>query len=257
MKKKILLIGENPKGFTGNSLFISGIINQLVGHEDISFSVFCPFSDHASNLSDFPSINLIPSDDVKRNDIWGHQKLLTILDTNELNFIIFVGIDIWRYADIFNPIKQIQQRRKFKIIHIFPYDLQYLDKDFVQYTNLIDIPCVYSQYGFDMLKDDVPHLQYFRPSMPQHELFFPYDEEKRQEARSILFPTISPDTFVFGFIGPNQIRKDPQKLIKAFSQIHNMTDRKIVLYMHTNFKDGVYNLQKYAMSCSLDSGIFL
>jgi glycosyltransferase involved in cell wall biosynthesis len=254
---RVLLIGENPNGFTGNGLLMKGIANQLIEQKDITFSVFCPCSDFAPDISSSDLIRIIPSDDVKRQDLWGHQKLLTILDTNELDFILFAGIDIWRYADIFTHIKQIQHRKKFKIIHIFPYDLQYLDKDFIQYANLIDIPCVYSQYGFDMLETHVPNIRYFRPSMPQKELFYHYNEEKRQEARSILFPTISPDTFVFGFVGPNQIRKDPQKLIKAFSQVRKMTNKKVVLYMHTNFSDGVFNLQKYAMQCGLDSGDLL
>jgi len=251
---KVLLVGENPNGFSGNSLMMKSIIDQIHDHE---LAVFCPSVNIPIAPFEINPYNIIPSDDLKTQDFWGRQKLLHILDNNEFNFVIFVGIDIWRYIDIIQYVKQIQQKQKFKIIHLFPYDFQFLDKESVQYANLIDMPFVYSQYGFDMLKDHVPNLRYFRPDMPQKELFFPYSEEKRQEARSILFPTISPDTFVFGFIGPNQIRKDPQKIIKAFSLIRNYTDKRIVLYMHTNFKDGVYNLQKYAIMCGLDSGSLL
>ena len=233
---KVLLVGENPTGPTGNGLFLRSILPQIdVTVADVS--VFCPFSDYTPDLSVSNSLRIIPSDDLKRQDLWGTQKLLAILDSNELDFVVFVGIDIWRYIEIIPHIKQIQQKRKFRLIHIFPYDLQYLDNEFVQYANLMDIPCVYSQYGFDMLKDHVPNLRYFRPSMYDRELFYPYDEEKRQEVRSVIFPTVSPDTFIFGFIGPNQIRKDPQKLIKAFSLLKDKIDKKMVLYMHTNFKD--------------------
>lgn len=250
---KVLLIGENPNGFTGNSLFMKGIIDQI----NCELTVFCPSQSIITSFSEIPNYNLIISDDIKRQDVWGQQKLVTLLDSTPFDFVIMVGIDVWRYIDIFQYIKQIQKTRKFKLIHIFPYDLQYLDREFVQYANNIDVPCVYSQYGFDMLKESVPNLKYFRPSMPQRELFFPYTEEKRQEARSILFPTISPDTFVFGFIGPNQIRKDPQKILKAFSAIKNSTNRKVVLYMHTNFQEGVFNLKNYAISCGLESGSLL
>jgi glycosyltransferase involved in cell wall biosynthesis len=254
---KVLLIGENPSGPTGNGLMMQGILGQIDPATTEVF-LFCPCSDFAPNLSIQNSIRIIPSDDLKRQDIWGSQKLLTILSTNNLDFIAFIGVDIWRYASIIQNIKQIQQRNKFKIIHLFPYDLQYLDREFIQYANMIDIPCVYSQYGFDMLKDHVSNLQYFRPYMPHKELFFPYSDEKRQEARSILFPTVSPDTFIFGFIGPNQIRKDPQKVIKAFSMLKNMNlKQKSILYMHTDFRNGVFNLPKYAASCGLVNGDLL
>ena len=258
---KILLIGENPFSPTGNALMMKGILSQI-DFSSNQVSIFCSASDFAPNLSEKFPYTIVPSDDLKRQDLWGSQKLLTLLQTNELNFVVMIGIDIWRYSPIIQQIKQIQQQNHFKLIHIFPYDLQYVDKEFCQYANMIDIPCVYSQYGYDMLIDHVPNLQYFRPIMIHEELFFPYNDEKRQEVRSILFPTISPDAFVFGFIGPNQIRKDPQKLIKAFSMLkrhneENHPGKRIVLYMHTSFQDGVFNLPKYAMSCGLDGGDLL
>jgi glycosyltransferase involved in cell wall biosynthesis len=255
--KKILLIGENPNGPTGNGLMMQGVLDQIPteGHR---VSVFCPVSDFAPNFSDKFSYNIIPSDDLKRQDIWGSQKLVNILQSSELDFVAMIGIDIWRYIHIIKQIKQIQQRNKFKLIHIFPYDLQYVDKDFVQYANVIDIPCVYSMYGYNLLEKLVPNLRYFRPSMPKKELFVPYDKQKVEAARQSLFPTITPDTFVFGFIGPNQIRKDPQKIIKAFSILRKDDPKmKAVLYMHTNFNDGVFNLSKYAVSCGLNSGDLL
>jgi len=254
MLKRILLVGENPDGFSGNGLMMRGIISQLW---EQNVTLFCPFANTPPSLLN-KSYSIIPSDDINFRDIWGAQKLVSLIHSFDFDFLMFVGIDIWRYIDIFGHIKQLQNQKKFKIIHIFPYDLQYLDNEFVQYANAIDVPCVYSRYGFDMLKPFVEKLRYFRPMMPDKDLFYPYDEEKRQEARASLFPTVSPETFIFGFIGPNQIRKDPQKLIKAFAELMNTyPTQKMALYMHTNFKDGVFNLQKYAIQCGLNSGDLL
>lgn len=254
MLKRILLVGENPDGFSGNGLMMRGIISQLW---DQNLTLFCPFTNTPPSLIP-KSYSVIPSDDINFRDIWGAQKLVSLIHSLDFDFLMFVGIDIWRYIDIFGHIKQLQKQKKFKIAHIFPYDLQFLDNEFVQYANAIDIPCVYSQYGFDKLSPFVENLKYFRPIMPDKDLFYPYDEKKRQEARASLFPTVAPDTFIFGFIGPNQIRKDPQKLIKAFANLMNQNPhQKMALYMHTNFKDGVFNLQKYAMQCGLQSGDLL
>ena len=251
---RVLLVGEHPDGFSGNGLMMRSIISQL---KDEQITVFCPFNNTPPSLVP-PKYPIIPADDLNFRDVWGSQKLLSLIHSSDFDFLMFVGIDIWRYIEIFGHLKQIQRSKKFQIIHLFPYDLQYLDQEFVQYANAIDIPCVYSKYGYDTLKPFVLKLQYFRPDMPDKELFYPYNEEKRQEARASLFPTVSQDTFIFGFIGPNQIRKDPQKLIKAFAELmNNRPYTKMALYMHTNFKDGVFNLQKYAIQCGLQSGDLL
>ena len=253
---KVLLIGENPNGFTGNGLMMRGILNQIVD-KDLDITLFCPFSDSITSSQNV-SYAIIPSDDLKRQDIWGSQKLVNLLNSMPFDFVAFIGIDVWRYINVIGYIKQIQQNRGFRLIHLFPYDLQFVDKGFVQYANLMDIPCVYSKFGYDMLSPHVRNLQYFRPNMPNRKLFFRYDENRRNEVRQSLFPTISPETHVFGFIGPNQIRKDPQKLIKAFSFVKQMgLEQKSVLYLHTNFSGGVFDLQKYAISCGLDSGDLL
>jgi glycosyltransferase involved in cell wall biosynthesis len=254
---RVFLVGENPDGFSGNGLMMKGILEKLPVTE-YNPTLFCPFINVPVNAFSNKQYSVIPSDDSMSHDSWGGQKLLSILNHTQIDYLVFVGIDIWRYIDIFNSIKQIQSKMSFKIIHIFPYDLQYLDNEFVQYANLIDIPCVYSKYGFEMLKGHVKNLRYFRPHMPNKELFYPYNDKKREEVRANLFPSVSPDTFVFGFIGPNQIRKDPQKVIKAFAELMNTNPtRKMALYMHTNFKDGVFNLQKYAIQCGLRSGDLL
>jgi len=94
--------------------------------------------------------------------------------------------------------------------------------------------------------------------MPDHDLFHPFTPEERQSAREVLFPTISPETFVFGFVGPNQIRKDPQKLIRAFAELKERNpNRRLALYMHTNFAEGVFNLKKYCQSYGLMTGDIL
>jgi hypothetical protein len=64
-----------------------------------------------------------------------------------------------------------------------------------------------------------------------------------------LFPTVPEDHLIFGFIGANQVRKDPQKAIKAFS-IAKRVVPNITLYLHSNML-GVYNLKQFCSDCGL------
>lgn len=251
--KKVLLVGEHPCGITGNGLMMRGILDELKSSYKVT--VFCSITDVIPSSIYDPSYSLIPSDDVKHMDIWGGQKLLFLIQNEAFDYVVFIGIDVWRYLEIMPNFLGIQRVQKFKFLHIFPYDLQYLDTDFVDYLKIVDVPLVYSHYGYQMLKNHVPKLEYFRPPMPDKELFRVFTPEERLDARSVLFPTSSPETFIFGFVGPNQIRKDPQKILKAFAGLKGLfPDQRLGLYMHTNFAEGVFNLKKYAQSYGLTTG---
>ena len=142
----------------------------------------------------------------------------------------------------------------FKLGAIFPYDLQALRSDWVNWINVFDYPCVYSKYGAKMLEGVVPKIKYFRPMLNMADTFQPTSEEERSKHRAFMFPDIEEDTIVFGSIGVNQIRKDPQRLIKAFSLAKKEIDRKCILYLHTGLKGGVFNLKQYGIDCGLEPG---
>ena len=255
--KNILFVGENPFGFTGNSLMMSSILDQ-VNLEKYKATCFVAGSDSVSNLGliQEPPFQIIPSEDIKSGDMWGSNKLLKILSNNDIDYLFMVGIDIWRYGSIMSQIQKIKNQKNFKWIWLFPYDLIDIRMDWITLINMVDVPLVYSIYGLNILKKYVPEIQYFRPPLFMKELFHPYESEERMNIRHEVFPTVTDDTFIFGFIGVNQIRKDPQRLIKAFSQVREYIDKPSVLYLHTELQ-GVFNLKQYALDCGLKTGDIL
>jgi glycosyltransferase involved in cell wall biosynthesis len=154
-------------------------------------------------------------------------------------------------------MKDIVNQRGIPWTSIFPYDLQDVRNDWVRWIKDIDFPCVYSKYGYNLLKDIVPKIRYFRPPLQGAGLWRCFDEKERKSARQSFFSVVGEDEFIFGFVGANQIRKDPLLAVKAFSVIKKKTKRDVRLYMHVNNLADRYNIKQYASDCGLSSGDLL
>jgi len=247
--KNILFVGENPLLQTGNAHMMRGIIAQL----DVKEYIPCVFSPFPSNYLEPEIFNKLPFRIIRANSDqseWGQDRLLNVLQYSKLDILVMVGIDLWRYTQLFEALSK--RKRNFKWVWIFPYDLHYVRKDWVEWINCIDYPCVYSQYGYNLLKPHVPNLSYFRPSLDMSNIFVPYPDQKKAEARKTAFPSVGDNGFIFGFVGSNLIRKDPQKLLKAFSIINTLYPDTF-LYLHMN-REGIFNIETYIKDCNIQKG---
>jgi ADP-heptose:LPS heptosyltransferase/glycosyltransferase involved in cell wall biosynthesis len=249
--KRVLFVGESPIGCTGNSNFMRAVLNQL-DREKYPSACFGVGTTHVLKHDIFQPhpIPLISADGSQ--DKWNGKKLLRVIHENPVEAVVFVGIDIWVYAPIFEELLQLKRSKNFKWITICPYDTPEIRKDWIQWFRLPDISCVYSEFGYNLIKSEVPNSRYFRPPLFAHRLFQRLSPEQRAEARHKYFPTIG-DGFLFGFLGNNQVRKDPQKAVLAYSQIKKKYEDSY-LYMHLNMQSGVYNLVQFALDCGLKSG---
>lgn len=255
-KKTILFVGEDPLSTTGNGHMMHAILSML---DNEKYDIACFAASEVPPWADFdlfapPTFRLIPASG--GGDPWGKDKLLRVIQGNSFDALVMVGIDLWRYFPIFKNIYELKQRKSFKWAWIFPYDLQEFRQDWADWINMIDLPCVYSKYGENVLKDAVPRIRYFRPPLPYANIYRPYDQEERLESRRKLFPSIRDDQFVFGFVGPNQKRKDPQRLIKAFRVVKDQISDSF-LYLHTRMdghRSGNFNLVQYLDDLRFVSG---
>ena len=252
-KKKILFVGENPLGFSGNSHMMRAILSQ-VNQEEYDLACFCTEFNHLYGVDIFTPLPISLISAAEENDPWGHEKLVSVISTCGANIVVFVGIDIWRYAQQFPIIAKLRDQKDFKWAAIFPYDLQMVRKDWVNWINMLDYPCVYSRHGEELLKERVPNIRYFRPCLDGHEIFVSYDEEEREKRRKLLFEIDDEELVIFGFVGNNQIRKDPQKAIKAFELVKRSYPN-IMLYFHMNIsKGGVFNIRQALKDTELRTG---
>lgn len=241
--KKVLFVGEHPLGYTGNSHMLNALLNQVDTDQFEPF-VFA----NSSTLNSFLQYKYpIVEGGINPQDHLGVNRLLNLLHNNIFDFVVFVGIDIWAYAPIFGQLKELKAKQGWTWIAIFPYDSISIRKDWLKWISDVDIPCVYSEYGYDLLKDHIPNIQYFRPPLYDAEKFIPYTDQRRLEIKQGVFSPVR-DKFIFGFFGHNQFRKDPQRLIKAFFLLKEKRP-DIALYFHTDFNQGVFNLEQYIYDC--------
>jgi len=249
--KKVLFVGEHPLGHTGNGKMMRALLSQLDTEEYTpSCFVFESSADPTPRLFDCLPVNIVAVSQWDMDSTMA--KLLNIAQRAELDYMVFVGVDVWYYSRIYPQLRELAFKRSFKFVQIFPYDIQALRSDWVEWINNIDYPYVYSRYGYDKLKGVVPNLKYFRPPFDMPDIWKPVDEEEKNVLRKKLFPSITEEDFLFAAIGPNQIRKDYPRLIKAFSMIKE-EQPNAKLYLHCN-SVGAYNIIQTAEDYGLQSG---
>ena len=250
MKKRVLFVGENPLGTTGNSNMLAAMLS------DLDLDKYQPgcFVVNEANPSTvlFDPLPFTLVNGTNPSDYWGNQRLVSLIQETQFDFLCMVGVDFWRYLPAWDMIKRLRDAKKFKWIGIFPYDLWNIQSSWVSRLNDLDYPCVYSQYGYEALKPHVPHVQYYRPRLNGWEQFTPLSEADRIKARREVFPGVSQEKLIFGFVGQNQIRKSPERLIKAFMEAKK-ENPNIVLYLHTAM-EGVYNLKQIAKDNGAQNG---
>jgi len=245
-----MFVGEHPASTSGNAGMMLAILNDI-DREVYDVSVFALESLPPDPVilmkkpSEFPIIT-----GAMVGDQLGREKLMKILDTGDLDALIMVGLDLWVYSTHLEHIKNKCVERNIKWVAFFPYDLQTVREDWVHWIKYYTHPYVYSKWGEDLLKEVVPNIKYFRPPLRALNYWKKKDAAGIKRARSKIFPSISKETLIFGFVGANQIRKDPQKVLKAFSLAKQNTSVDIRLYLHTTLK-GFFDLQQYGMDCGL------
>ncbi len=242
--KRVLIVGEHPYGITGNSHMLFALLQQIpMDQHDIT--VF------SSTTVGKPFIAPYKFVDGGANpyDEMGGAQLVNFISMNPTDVLCFVGVDLWKYSKVFHHIVDLKKSQKFVLAAIFPYDAHYVRKDWLSLLEAVDIPCVYSDYGYKLLEKKLPLLYYFRPPLYDVDKYISYTPEQKKEARKKLFQDyVKDDTFVFGFFGHNQFRKDPLRAIKSFFELKK-TNSNIALYLHMDIKEGVFNIEDYIREC--------
>lgn len=260
----ILLVGEHPQGISGNSHMMAATVRQIDTSKH-NVAVFAAGMFRNVKLWQMnPKVQVIdgmdlemdePTGAVTRYDSWGGKRLMNTLSTLSLDLVVFVGIDVWRYVPFFDQINQIRAKNRFKLGAIFPYDLPYLRSDWLAWISFFDYPMVYSKFGYKLLKPRLPKVDYYRPALFEAEKFKTFSAEDKLRCRRTYFPTVPEDFLIFGFVGKNQFRKDPQRLIKAF-MLAKKQYPKMTLYLHVEPR-GVYNLEQIMNDYGGQTGDFV
>lgn len=244
--KRILLVGDHPYGNSGNSHMLNVLLQEINFDEfDVTVFAACPIS--CPVVTDYKIVEggNNPSDE------FGGNQLVAFLDKNIFDVVCFIGLDVWAYSKVYPQLFQLKQKNKFIWSCIAPYDAHFVRHDWVNLFHFIDVPCVYSAYAYNLLKDEVANLRHFRPPLFDKDKFTLYSNSKKKEVREKLFNEhVNDETLLFGFFGNNQFRKDPLRVIKAFFEVKKeIPNSALYLHMDINNQRSIFNIEQYIRDC--------
>lgn len=257
-KERILFVGQHPDCFSGNGNMLGAMIEDL-DTEKYDACIFAKdevpvplLGDPFTQEYDLPC-KVIPAYEERSQDPWGRGKLLSFIDQIRIDQLVFVGIDIWRYVEIFESIKKLQKIHKFSWKAIAPYDLDHIREDWLTWFSFPDEVYVYSMFGYNMLKPYLSNVKFFRPRLRFDNLYYPLPDEERKDVRDKLFSDIDEDDFVYIFVGNNQLRKNIYNTVVGFAEAVK-EDPNIVLYMHMNNVDHIFSIERLKKELDIPEG---
>jgi glycosyltransferase involved in cell wall biosynthesis len=246
-KKRILLIGQNPDCFSGNGNMLGACYDDI-NKDEYQVCAFVKDEVPLALLGDpFKSTstigcNTIVSHDYTHNDPWGKFKLLQLLNTIKMDQIIFIGLDIWRYAEIFPQIKDIQKRNPFIWKMLIPYDLDHIRNDWLHWIEIPDQVYIYSEFGHRLVDQLVPSVKYYRPKLRFNDIYQPLEKAQIKQTRLQFFGNIPDDTLLFTYVGNNQFRKNIYNIVDGFARALQKR-QNMLLYMHLNDSEKIFNIE--------------
>ena len=244
-KEKIVFVGQTPSKWTGNGNMIQTCLDQvnrdkyevfalLYGEPDIA-GLRKPFEDLYHPGCPFFYLREEGTD-------WGSTQLLDFLQIYEIDQLIFVGIDIWRYAKILPEIRKLASKNKFLWKVLAPYDLGHLREDWLTWFTYPDQVYIYSEFGYNLLKDELPNCYYYRPQPRYLSLLKPPSPDEKEQLRKALFADATEDTIIVGFVGNNQLRKNILRMMKGMSTVLNQ-NKDIIFYLHMDKVNGIFDIE--------------
>ena len=254
-KRKILLVGDSPFSVTGNGHMMAALLEQI-NYDDFEVACFGAnqypvILDNNEKLFDNYKFKFIPAE--YGNDPYGASKLVSLIPKSGVDIVLFVGVDVWTFSPIYRMLRELATRYGFITAGLFPYDLQYDYQDWFNLFDMIDFPYVYSRYGYEVVSKNVPRVGYFRPPLYNMGCYAPLadDMEILKVRRELLRMTI-PHKKLVGYIGCNQVRKDPIGMLDAFAR-YNRKFHDASLLFCCSLSSGTFNLGAYAKSIGLSS----
>lgn len=245
-RTRVLLVGENPETFNGNGNMM-GVCLEDIDSDQYEVCTFLknevPVPLYEDPFNQQPTFNapVVRAED--GSDPWGKRRLLILLQSTPIDMVVFVGIDIWRYSDIFDHIKEIQNKVGFTWKALVPYDLDHVRDDWINWLNYPDQVYIYSRYGYDMVKDRVPQANYFRPRLRFSDMYQVPSDEQKKLIRSHVFPDVTDDTEILCFVGNNQVRKNIYGTLEAFSKVLKKRN-DVLLYMHLDDPTQIFGIER-------------
>lgn len=246
-KIKVVIYGDHPGGRTAFGRLIKHVAETL--HRDDRFEVAVlgiGYGDvfntnYFQNITPYPTYELATT----KNDQQAVIAALTFLNKCHCDIFLTVN-DIWHLWNVPSFLLQLEQQGRRPLwAPWFPVD-QPIREDWKPLIKFCDIPTVMSQYGLDQCKSLGFSAEFNRAYIDTnvYKQLSPRikTEERIKFCKNVGIPV---NSFIFGFVGKNQLRKNIHDLMKAFKKFKEEYPLA-ELYLHTESTGWGGDILQYA-----------
>lgn len=261
-KKRILFVSEASYSDTGFGRYYYELLSRLVATNRYDIA----------ELGCWGTVNH-PKDHVIKWKYYANQpspgspeeELYRSSSNNKFGFFRFEKVVIDFMPDIVISLRDIAMdywiglsplRKYFTWLISPPVDSAPQSNDFLASYYEADGIVTYTDYGFDVIKNEAPKSNLLCVNYPgiNSEIFKPLDKEKCKIKYNLPL-----DKKIIGFVARNQIRKLFPNIIDDFRLFLEKTGRDdIVLHLHTTFPDlNPWNLAKHILESNIQDKIYI
>lgn len=175
------------------------------------------------------------------NDLHGKQKLLDMLKEGFYD-TLFILQDTFVAQELMSYILNIRKKynKQFKIVYYFPIDSPPWSNWITNSVSKVDVPVVYTQYGYENCLVADPTLKSRLKVIPHGidlEDFYKITEDDNYLSyRSFYYPA-SMGKFLLGNINRNQPRKNIVRSLQLLRELRTRGREDVALYLHMNLQD--------------------
>lgn len=247
--QKSLLVYADWNCTTGFGAVAKELVNEWAKDKNLSIVIFA-INDKSKAVYDYlPNVKVIPAlqtgDKDTRGDVYRRIELLQIIYQNDFDALFFLQ-DVEVINAMANNLKEVKNKKReenrpnFKSMIYFPIDSEPRMAD-LKVLSFFDEVVTYTQYAKGVMKPLLSDTQFKKIKIIPHGTnttdFYPYSELNKRLAKVELFGAERENTFVFGSVNRNQVRKDFGSLIMGFAMFKHTTGADALLYLHCNPTD--------------------
>ena len=197
--------------------------------------------EYLPNVKVIPALSTVLPEDEK-GDVYCRLQFLRILMHNDFD-VVFCLNDIEIFNEMGVELRHIKKEKKkqnkpsFKSMIYFPIDSEPRPVD-LQILDFFDSVITYTEYAKRVLTPLTTPSNAKRIKVIPHgcnaKYFYPLSDEEKLKAKLEIVGEGKEETFLFGTVNRNSIRKDLASLILGFSTFKRNSQANAVLYLHCN-----------------------
>jgi glycosyltransferase involved in cell wall biosynthesis len=245
-KQKSLLVYADWNCTTGFGAVAKELVDEWAKDKKLSIVIF-GLNDTSKKVYDYlPNVKVIPSlitgDKDTQKDYYRRIELLKLIYQSDFNAIFFLqDVEVIntmeeQLLDVKNTKKK-ENRPSFKSMIYFPVDSEPRESD-LKVLSFFDEVVTYTEYAKNVMKVLITDTQFKKIKVIPHGTntndFYPYSDLNKKLAKVEIFGDEREDTFVFGSVNRNQVRKDFGSLIMGFAMFKHSSNANALLYLHCN-----------------------